>query len=210
MSFLRLKRRAEGMTFEDEVYMGDLRSARAFGSKFVKCIFRDCKMGLGDYRNTRFDSCTFENCDLGKTDLSSSFFDGVTFLNCDLEQASFMGSHLNETSFTDCRMAYGETLFQGSTVRFRVTFLRCNLHGSNLDFRQTQDGALRFVDCNLWGAKASFGCAFWRAEFDLKTCQRFAGMLARIFPDAETRSTLMSMAGDQYAVVDRVMREAKS
>lgn len=210
MSFLKIKRRAEGMSYEDEEYVGaDLRSARAFGAKFTRCVFRDSKMGLSDFRNCRFDSCTFELCDLGKTDFSTSFFEGISFRDCDLEQASFLGSYMNETTFTDCRMAYGETMFSAATARRGVVFTRCNLHGSNLDFRQSQDGALAFDDCNLWGAKASFGCAFWRSEFDEKTCQRFLGMLARIYPDTQTRATLMQMAGNQYPVVDRVMREMK-
>lgn len=210
MSLVALKRRAEGMAYEDEVFDRiDLRSTRAFGGKFTKCTFMGCKMALSDFRNCRFDGCTFEECDLGKTDFFTANLVGCAFKSCDLEQASFMGAYLDDVSFADCRMAYSETLFQNATVRRRAHFYRCNFHGSSLDFRQVESGALKMIDCNLWSAKTSFGCAFWQGEFDEKTCQRFLSLVARVYPVNDVRVKLMSMAGDQYPVVNRAVNVGK-
>jgi uncharacterized protein YjbI with pentapeptide repeats len=211
MSLLTLKRRAEGLTYEDEVFEGtDLRSMRAYGAKFIKCLFKDCKLDLADLRNTRFDACMFENSSIQRVDFSTACLVGVSFTRCDLEQSSFMAAHLDDVSFAHCRMAYGDTLFQNATVRAKVHLLGCNLHGSNLDFRQVEPGALKMTDCNLWGAKTAFGCAFWQGEFDEKTCQRFLALVARVYPVNDVRVKLMSMAGDQYRVVDRAVSIGKA
>ncbi len=210
MSLVAIKRRAEGMVYEGEIYERlDLRSMKAFGAKFVKCAFRECKMDLSDLRNGRFEGCTFLHCDMQRVDFSTSSFASIIFEDCDLEQSSFSGCHLNDVDFKDCRMAYAETLFQGATAFSNVSFEKCNLHSSNLDFRQAEPGTLRFIESNLWGAKMAFGCAVWQAEFDEKTCQRFVAMVARVYPENDTRVKLMEIAGDQYAVVDRAMRETK-
>ena len=207
MPLLAVKRRTEGLVYEDETYDGlDLRSMRAFGARFVGCKFTDCKFDLADMRTVRLESCTFTGCSVTKVDLTTSTLDRVGFIGCDLEQTSMAGAYLSDVNFQECRMAYGDTMFQSASVKANVTFDGCNLHGSNLDFRVSEAGALRFKNCNLWGAKAAFGCAFWQSEFDEQTCQRFIAMVARVHPNNDTRIKLMALAGDEYRVVDRVMR----
>lgn len=211
MSLLSLKRRTEGQTYEDEVFeRADLRSTKGFASKFIKCTFKDSKIGLSDFRSATFDGCSFEGCDMGKVDFSTSTVVGTTFNGCDMEQSSFMGAYLDDVTFADCRMTYGETLFQNATVSRGLTLLRCNCHGSSLDFRQVPPGTLKVLDCNLWGAKTSFGCAFWQGEFDEKTCRRFLALVARVYPVNDARVKLMSMAGDQYPVVSRAIDVGKA
>lgn len=210
MSLLAIKRRAESTTFEGERFEHlDLRSMKAFGAKFTHCTFHECKMDLSDMRTTRIDSCVFEGCELGKVDFSTSFVERTQFIGCNLEQSSFMGCYMSDVDFETCRMAYGETMFLNATARSNVTFLKCNLHGSNLDFREAERGVLRFMESNLWAAKIALGCAFWNAEFDEKTCQRFIGMVARVYPDEARKARLIEFACDQYHAVDRVMRGGK-
>lgn len=207
MSLVSIKRRAEGGVYEAETYEKmDLRSMKGFGSKFTNCLFTDTMLDLSDLRNCRFDGCTFVSCEVQRAEFSSSFFEETSFHDCNLEQTSFMGCHLAETTFSDCRMAYGETLFQNATAK-KLRFVKCNLHGSNLDFREAN--GLSFDDSNVWGAKISLGCAFWNADFDERTCRRFVAMVARVYPDLETKSKLIDLAGDQYPVVERAMRETK-
>jgi len=210
VSLLAIKRRAEAMPFEDESYEGlDLRSMKAFGAKFIKCSFTETPLDLSDVRSTRFDGCTFLRCSIQRVDFSASVLEGCAFEDCDLEQSSFMGAHLNDVTFLNCRMAYGDTMFQGATVKRGVSFTKCNLHGSNLDFRVAEPGGLSFDDCQLWGAKAALGCAFWNAHFDEKACQRFVAMLARIYPSNDMRVRLMEIAGVEYKVVNRAMNIGK-
>jgi uncharacterized protein YjbI with pentapeptide repeats len=207
MSLLKIKRRAEGFQGDAEAFENlDLRSTKGFGSQYVGCTFTGCKMDLSDFRSSKFTNCTFIKCSMARIDMASSFIENAVFLECDLEQSSFMGTWFKEVVFKDCRMAYGEIMFQMATVNRAVTFTGCNLHGSNLDFRAVEAGELTFQDCNLWGARTAFGCAFWNANFDKATCDRFVGMIARVHPEKESQDKLEAIAGDQYRVVDRLMR----
>lgn len=204
MSLIAYKRRAEGVTFEDQTFESqDLRSMKAFGSIWRRCTFSKCQMGLVDFRTSRFEDCAFVDCDMPLANFSTSVFEKVVFGGTNLEQASFMGSQFRKTSFLHCRMAYAETLFQDATARDEMYLMACNLHGSNLDFREVDKGALRFDDCNLWGAKASFGCAFWRGAFDEKAIRQFLALIASVAQD----TAIARLAGDQYPVVLRAMGE---
>lgn len=207
MSLLRIKRRAEGFQGNDEPFDGiDLRSTKGFGSQYSGCTFTECKIDLSDFRSSKFTNCTFIKCSMNRVDMSSSFIENSVFLDCDLEQAAFMGTWFKDTVFKDCRMAYGEVMFQMATIHSAVSFIGCNLRGSNLDFRSVEAGELTFEDCNLWSARTSFGCAFWNSHFDKQTCDRFVAMIARVHPEKESQVKLMEIAGDEYRVVERVMR----
>jgi uncharacterized protein YjbI with pentapeptide repeats len=202
MSLVTFKRRAEAVKFEGEVFTGlDLRSMKAFGSTFTGCSFVDCQLDLTDWRASKFERCLFQNCTMRMVNFSTSFFEDCLFTDCDLEQASFMGSHFRKGAFLRCRMAYGETLFQDATVKVDLLLEDCNLHGSNLDFREVEPKALNLTRCNLWGAKASFGCAFWAGSFDQRTIRQFLALVARASQD----SLIAELAGDQYAVICRAM-----
>jgi hypothetical protein len=196
------KRRAEAIKVESEkLEKLDLRSMKAFGSTWAYCTFRSCRFDLVDWRASKFEDCHFIDCDMRLANFSTSFFEECRFQNCDLEQASFMGSQFRDVSFDDCRMAYGDTMFQDATAKHGLEFHRCNLHGSNLDFRQVESKALRFNRCNLWSAKMSMGCAVWNGTFDDRTVKQFLALVARVSGDP----LIARMAGKEYPVVCRAM-----
>lgn len=202
MSLVAYKRRAEAVKFEGEVFDRlDLRSMKAYGSTWKDCIFRNCQFDLTDWRASRFENCTFAHSSLRLVNMGLCFFEGTTFTNCDMEQASLQGSHLRDVTFLDCRMAYGETLLQDATLKGHVAFRECNLHGSNLDFRESEPGVLRFTGSNLWGAKISLGCAFWNGTFDDRTVRQFLALVGRVSQHPD----IIVLAGDQYEVVCRAM-----
>jgi len=204
---MNVKRRAEGLKYEDAIFQNlDLRSMKAFGSSWTKCLFDHCQFDMADLRTARFTNCVFRNCTLRLVNFGASFFEDTKFIVCDMEQASLMGCHLRGVSFDECRMAYGETLFQDATIKGKVEFSACNLHGSNMDFREVEPGALAFSDCNFWGVRVSMGCAFWLAHFDEKAVKQFVALMARATQD----SRLKEWAGDQYGVVCRAMDGRKS
>jgi uncharacterized protein YjbI with pentapeptide repeats len=202
MSLTAWKRRAEACHFEGESFEGlDLRSMKAFGSTFKDCSFRDCQFDLADWRASKFDGCMFVRCKLPLVNFATSFFEESCFVDCNLEQASFMGSQFRDVMFTDCRLAYGDTMFLDVTVKEAAVFLRCNLHGSNLNFREVGPKTLRFDTCNLWGVVLSMNCAFWDCTLDERTVKQFLALIARVAQDER----IAELAGDQYAVVCRAM-----
>ena len=203
MSLLNYKRRAEGVHFEDETFdKMDLRSMKAFGSTWKNCQFRDCQIDLADWRASKFEGCSFVRCSMPLVNFATCFFESTGFSKCNLEQVSFIGSHITQVTFDTCRMAYGDTMFQDATCKGEgLLFMDCNLHGSNLDFREVEKGALRFEGCDLWGAKTSFSCHFWNGTFDERTIQHFLALVARSAQDPR----IAELAGDQYAVVCRAM-----
>ncbi len=206
MSIVAFKRRAEAAKFEGETFEElDLRSMKAFGSVWRDCIFKRCKMDLADLRSAKFENCRFVMCSIRLVNFATSFFDTTVFEECDLEQASFQGSHFTCCEFAACRMAYGDTMFQDATVKIRLSFTGCNLHGSNLDFREVGAGALTFLDSNCWGAKVSLGCAVFNARVDERMQKQLLALVARVRP----HESVSALAGDQVAVVDRLMREPK-
>lgn len=202
MSLLNYKRRAEAVHFEGEVFdKMDLRSMKAYGSTWKNCTFNECELDLTDWRGSRFEGCTFSRCAAQLVNFGTSFFENTHFTGCNLEQASFMGSHFREVTFNDCRMAYGETMFQDATCKGGVAFHGCNLHGSNLDFREVEPKALRFDGCNLWGVKLGMACEFWNSTVDDRTVRQFLALVARVSDDPR----IAELAGDQMAVVRRAM-----
>jgi hypothetical protein len=196
------KRRAEATTHEGTIFEKlDLRSMKAFGSKWIGCSFVESQMDLADLRASRFERVLFTGASLRLVNFATSFFEDCLFVNCDLEQASFMGSRFRDGRFLDCRMPYGETMFQDATVKGRMILARCNLHGSNLDFREVEPKALSFEDCNLWGVKVGMACEFWNSSVDERTVKQFLALVARVAQDPR----IAELAGDQYAVVMRAM-----
>ena len=206
MPLLNYKRRAEGVKFEGETFSGlDLRSMKAFGSTWRGCVFKDCKLDLTDWRASRFVECTFVSCSMNLINFATSFIEDCVFSMCEMEQASFMGCQLSNVSFFHSRMAYGETMFQDVTGRVSVEFHDCNLHGSNLDFREMEPGCLYLKNCNLTNVRVSMGCAFFAATFDEETAQKMLSLVAYRYPNPETRRKLIDMAGTEYPVVERAM-----
>ena len=202
MSLLNVKRRAEGLKYEDETFKGlDLRSMKGFGMGFTACTFDGCQLDLSDLRSSKFTDCTFRNCTLRLVNFAASFFEETKFFDCDMEQASFLGCQFRDCTFDGCRMAYGDTMFLDATAKGQMNFSACNLHGSNLDFREVEAGTMHFADCNFWGARVSFGCAFWNSRFDHRAIQQFVALIARASGDHRLRE----FASDQYAVVCRAM-----
>ena len=208
MSLTNFKRRAEAVHYEGETFERlDLRSMKAFGSTWKDCVFQHCQMDLADWRASKFENCVFIRCSMRLVNLGTSFFDSCVFTACDMEQASFMGSHFTgQTLFETCRMAYSETLFQDATVKGMAIFRDCNLHGSGLDFREVQPGALRFEGSNLWGVKVGMACEFWNSKVDDRTVRQFLALVARVADDPR----IAELAGDQYRVVQRAMDGGKA
>lgn len=202
MNLLKFKRRAEAMKVDGERFHAlDLRSMKTFGSTWSDCSFVDCQLDLSDMRTNKFERVLFQNCSARAINFSTSFFEDCLFLDCDLEQTSFMGSHFRDGGFKECRMAYGETMFQDVTMKGRVRFVDCNLHGSSLDFREIEPRGLSFEGCNLWSAKIALGCAFWNASFDERSIRQFLALVGRVSEDPR----IAQLAGDQFAVVNRAM-----
>ena len=201
-SLTNWKRRAESVHFEGETFEKlDLRSMKAFGSQWKDCLFVDCRFDLTDWRASKFEACGFKDCNMPLVNFATSFFDGCQFHSCNLEQASFMGSHFRDSIFRFSRMVYGDTMFQDVTAKGDVRFMGCNLHGSNLDFREVEPKALRFEDCNLWGVKVGMACEFWNSSVDDRTVRQFLALVARVSDDPR----IAELAGDQMAVVQRAM-----
>jgi uncharacterized protein YjbI with pentapeptide repeats len=134
-------------------------------------------------------------------DLSTTVLDRVTFVDCNMEQAKLYGAEIRDSGFFRCRMAYGEALFQEAATRGKVILNRCNLHGSNLDFREVPRGTLAVENCNLWGCRISVGCTFFNATLDDRLVQQFLAILGRTSQD----SRIVELAGDQYPIVCRAM-----
>ena len=206
MPLTNYKRRAEGVKFEGETFSGlDLRSMKAFGSTWKNCVFKDCKLDLTDWRGSRFVETTFVSCSMNLVNFATSFIEDCVFSTCELEQASFIGSQLSRVSFYHSRMAYGEVMFQDVTGRVLVDFHFCNLHGSNLDFREMEPGCLEFNCCNLTNIRLSMGCAFFAAKFDEDTAQKLLSLVAYRYPNPDVRAKLISLAGQEYQTVERAM-----
>ena len=208
MSLTNFKRRAEAVHYEGETFERlDLRSMKAFGSTWKDCTFRHCQMDLADWRASKFENCVFIRCQMRLLDFSVSFFESCVFTGCDMEKASLMGCHFTgQTLFETCRMAYCDTLFQDATVKGMAIFRDCNLHGSSLDFRQVEPGALRFEGSNLWGVKVGMACEFWNSKVDDRTVRQFLALVARVADDPR----IAELAGDQYRVVQRAMDGGKA
>ena len=202
MSLVAIKRRAEAVKYEGERFERlDLRSMKGFGSSFTSCLFEDCQFDLADLRTAKFTDCSFHRCSMRLANFAMATFEDSSFIACDLEQASFLGGYFRATLFSECRLCYGDTMFQDATVKGRLEFSDCNLHGSSLDFREVEPGSLKVMGCNLWSAKVSLGCAFWNGVFDDRSIRQFVALIARVSQDAG----LKEIAGEQYGVVCRAM-----
>lgn len=206
MSLVAFKRRAEATKSQDETFDRlDLRSMKAFGASWKNCTFLSCRLDLADLRGGKFEDCVFRNCSMQLANVSTAFIERCAFHSCNMEQSSFMGSYFLDTEFNDCRMAYGETLFQDATVKGGLLLKDCNLHGSSLDFREVQPGALTLDGCNCWGAKISLGCAVFNGTVDERTERQVLALVARLRHNPQ----VAALAADQMAVVDRLMRDQK-
>jgi len=207
VSLVAIKRRAEAVKYEGETFAKlDLRSMKAFGASFKSCLFTECQFDLADLRTAKFVDCSFLKCSMKLVNFAMATLEDCAFVTCDLEQASFMGGYFRATLFSECRMAYGETMFQDATVKGRLEFSDCNLHGSSLDFREVEPGSLKVMGCNLWSVKISLGCAFWNGLFDDREIRQFVALIARVSQD----DRLKEIAGEQYGVVSRAMDGRKS
>lgn len=206
MSLVAYKRRAEATTHNGETFEKlDLRSMLAMGSKWKDCTFVECNFDLADVHAAQFEKCAFRKCSMRMMNLQTTMMEDVTFGECDMEGASMMGAYLRLVVFVDCRMAYSTMLFQDATVKEAVLIDGCNLHGSNLDFREVEAGALSFRDCNLWSAKMSMGCAIWGGNFDERLVKQFLALVGRVSRDPR----VIELAGEQFAIVNRAMDGAK-
>lgn len=190
----------QGGSFDNK----DLRSAQGFQSVWENVAFHASRFSMADLRGSKWVNCQLEGTTFYGANFNAAGFNGVTFVDGDGEQASFAGAVLKNVVFRNCRLAYSS--FVGASLD-NVVFEDCNLHGADLDFAEAN--GVQYLGCNLWGVKAAFGCAFWNATFDRDTTDRFAAMLARVHPDAESKKTLIAMAGDNtYRAVCRLMDSA--
>lgn len=196
------KTRAQGYQARGEVYeKQDLRSLSASGSSFEDCEFVDCKMQLAFFQFARLTNVRFSRCAMPLANFQGAILADVIFSDCDLEQASFVGASLRATSFVSARLAYSS--FLNATFRGASGFTKSNLHGADLGILEADYGTPSFTDSNLWGAKVIMGCQLWNADLDEVTLRRVAALIARKTDDLGVRA----YAGDQLAVVERLMKE---
>ena len=198
------KRRLQGyseaqLTHADE----DLRSMSAYSSTWGGTQFVRCKLGLADFSGALFSNCTFYRCDAYAMNFTGARFKDCLFTDCEMSQSMFRGAILDGVVFEGCRLAY--SIFDGATVR-AATFNGCNLHGADLSYAECNDAT--YTDSNLWGAKIALNCSFWNGRFDRRSCDFFAGLLARVYPDGDVKSALHQIAGKQVNVVERLMRSS--
>jgi uncharacterized protein YjbI with pentapeptide repeats len=199
------KGRLHGYKSEDEcILQQDLRSAVAIGSTWKRAQFRDCKMSVSRFTNSSFEEVSFLDCNLDLTDFQTCKFRKCVFTNCNIEQVAFGTSVLDDVQFISCRMAYSS--LWNCSLR-GVVFDDVNLHGADLRF--LENFGCEFIHSNLWSAQVGFGCPFFNSKFDTRTSQQFVGMVARVFPDDDIRRKLKEIAGRQFDVVERLMREGE-
>jgi len=205
MSLTRMKGRLQGYTGQGETYeCQDLRSGNAFGAVFSGCKFDRCKMALFSLQQASLSDVVFENCTMSVVNMTLlRNMRNVVFDRCDLEQADFTGSYMDGVSFRDSRL-WGAKFF-GVTAK-EVRFDGSNLHGADLRYHIAPNVA--YADSNLWGAHVALGCTFFDSTFDERSCKQFIAFMARIYPNEDVRARLTQIAGDQFPVVDRLMREA--
>jgi uncharacterized protein YjbI with pentapeptide repeats len=202
VSLQSMKRRAQGFQATGEKYeRQDLRSLSSYLSNWTNCAFTDCEMGLADLNTSKLTGVVFNGCRLYGSNFNMATLTDVSFIDCDLEQASFRNAVMRGVSIGRTRGAYSS--FAGATMK-TVRFWKTNLHGADLDF--VEGKSVEFDDCNLWSAKASFGCAFYSSTFDETSAQRFAAMLGRVYPTQDGREKLKALAGFQFRIVDRLMK----
>lgn len=204
-SLVSQKRRAQGWRSEGETFeRSDLRSLDAPLSRWIRPTFRAAKLGLANLTGAYLEGAVFTDCEMPLANFTGATISGMRLHGCDLEQARFNGAVIKDAVFDCCRMAYSS--LAGATL-VNCRFARCSLHGADLDI--IESARLVFEDSNLWGAKVAIGCGVFNAEFDERTCNYFAAMLARIHPGRREAGMLRAVAGEYYyAAVDRLMRPA--
>ena len=203
LSLARQKRRLQGYKGQSlSLDRTDLRSAKAFASAWEGCTFNEVNFNLTDFTNASFTECEFTLC----TGLQANFF-GARFVNCkirdaDFEQANFSACWIDQTIFAYSRLCY--TVFHDATL-WNTTIKNCNLHGAELLFHQTRN--VDYAGSNLWGVKVALGCPFFQSKFDEKQKQMFVALVARIWPENNIGKRLEEYAGEEFALVERLMRD---
>lgn len=135
--------------WEDQAFDGhDAPESRDWEQcRFLRCTFRQARLG-----ELKTRSCEFEECDFSGADLSSSEHLRSSFLNCDFSGANLFGSQFDNCVlvggvFDDARLA-AIKVSKGnwSYTRLRIQDL------SNIDFAGVVLEGADFYGSNLTGA----------------------------------------------------------
>lgn len=121
---------SEIIPFDLHVKGGGWRN-RLSGRKSVwrNLVFRNCAISGLAFTNWELEDCVFENCKLAIRNWKTSYR-RIRFVDCDMRSFSFGADTMaNSNCFAD------------------VTFDRCGLQSTRLDYTEFED--CRFVDCRM-------------------------------------------------------------
>jgi uncharacterized protein YjbI with pentapeptide repeats len=198
-----MKRRLQGQRyFGETIERQDLRSMSATGSIWEKCRFVEAKLSLADFSGAQVLDCEFVDCEMHISCFQRGEIRRTSFLRCDMEQSLFGRAVLDGVKFSECRLALAS--FYDATVR-DAEFSLTNL--SDADLRYIECNQARYNDVVLWNAQVSLGCQFFKGTFDERSVSMFVAMASRIHPDPVRSAELAAIAGNQMALVDRMMRD---
>jgi uncharacterized protein YjbI with pentapeptide repeats len=146
--------------FEDETFTElDLAAQVIAGKEFVRCTFRNLKLGATRWPASIFEDCIFDDCDLARMVPAQMRLRGVEFRRSRLMGIDWTDVAKNpELRFVDCNVRYAS--FVGTNLR-KTEFLRCALNESN--FVSADLCAATFPECDLTGASFS-ACDLTKAD----------------------------------------------
>lgn len=88
-------------------------------SEFTDTLFRDCKLDLAQFYNTKMRGARFEDCPLTGGDFRMTDLTGAAFVRCDLSDTDFTGATLAGVDLRSCKidgMRVGPQELRGATV----------------------------------------------------------------------------------------------
>ena len=177
MNVSNCRRTLMGNTFREEMFAEtDLRAARAFGSIWTKCSFRDCNFDASNFSGATFVDCKFAECSFQNVNLSGAKITDCQFYDCDMTQSDMSSAILRGVAFSGCVMLYSS--FVDASV-WETRFSDSNLSGALMLYAQSKD--IDYRGANLHNVAMRFGCLFFKdATFDEKQWQMFQAMVGHV------------------------------
>jgi uncharacterized protein YjbI with pentapeptide repeats len=86
---------------------------------FSDTVFRDCKIDLAQFYNTKMRGVRFEDCPLTGSDFRMTDLTGAVFVRCDLSNTDFTGASLAGVDLRTCQMdgmRVGPDELRGATI----------------------------------------------------------------------------------------------
>lgn len=88
-------------------------------SAFADTLFKDCKLDLAQFYNTKMRGVRFEDCPLTGGDFRMADLTGAMFVRCDLSDTDFTGATLAGVDLRACKidgMRVGPQELRGATI----------------------------------------------------------------------------------------------